>query len=49
MKELALTSYFGYRLRHSSLQIFNCSSNALGVVETLFSSPESRRICFLLL
>jgi hypothetical protein len=39
------TDHFGCRLRHSSRQILNCSSNALGVVVTIFPSPDSHRTC----
>jgi len=37
------TDHFGCRRLYSSLQIFNCSANALGVVETILPSPESHR------
>ena len=39
------TDHFGCRLRHSARQIFNCSSNALGIPETIFPSPDSPRTC----
>ena len=39
-------NHFGYLRLCSSLQIFNCSSNALGIVVTIFPSPESHRTCF---
>jgi len=29
------TDHFGCRLRHSARQIFDCASNALGIVETI--------------
>jgi hypothetical protein len=38
-------NHFGCLLLHSARQIFNCSANALGIVETIFPSPESHRIC----
>ena len=37
--------HFGCRLRNSARQIFNCSSNALGIPETIFPSPDSPRTC----
>ena len=40
------TDHFGCLRRYSSWQVFSCSSNALGIVETIFPSPESHRICF---
>jgi len=29
------SGYFGCRLRYSSLRVFNCPSNALGIIETI--------------
>jgi hypothetical protein len=40
------TDHFGCLHLYSFRQIFNCSSNALGIVETIVPSPDSHRICF---
>jgi hypothetical protein len=45
-KNQSLPDHFGCLLLNSSLQIFDCSSNALGIVETILPSPESHRSFF---